>query len=63
MRMTSGAWRKVFLQRMTEGMGIETDLALRDDGFFMMMDEFDRIFHADDVAGMHGVAMVDHRGQ
>ena len=50
-------------QRVSEGMGVEADFALSDDRFLVVMDKFDRVFHADDVARMHRVAVVDHRGE
>src|SRR6185437_11412498 len=48
------------LQRVLEGQGIESDFALRDDRFFMLMNELDRIFHGNDMALVDGIAMVDH---
>src|SRR5574340_46359 len=44
-------------------MGIEADFALRHDGFLVVVDELDRVFDTDDVAGMDAVAMVDHGRQ
>ncbi len=42
-------------------MRVETDFPLGDDRFFVVMDELNRIFHADNVPRMHGVPVIDHR--
>ena len=38
-------------QRCLKRMRVESDFALRDDGFLVPVDEFDRIFDGDDMAG------------
>src|SRR4051794_20648809 len=41
-------------------LGVHPDLTLRDDGLLMRVNEFDRIFDGDNVAGRIGVAIVNH---
>ena len=51
------------LQRVLKRERVEADLPLSDERLFVIMDEFDRIFHRDDVALMDRIAMVDHGGE
>ncbi len=51
------------LQRVLEVHGVESDLALRDDRLFVLMDKLDRILHRDDMALMGRIPIVDHGGQ
>src|SRR5690606_12154218 len=51
------------LQRVVEGVGVQADLALVDDGLLVPVQELDRILDGEDVAGRVAVAVVDHRRQ
>ncbi len=51
------------LQRGEPGLGIDADLALRDDAVVVGMHVLDRILDRDDVTVRILVAMTDHRGQ
>ena len=48
-RITSGAARITLAQRAGEGLGVEPDLALIDDGALVRVQELDRILDGDDV--------------
>ena len=48
-------------QRGFVGVGVDAHLALVDDGFLVLEDEFDRVLDGQDVAGLDRVAVVDHR--
>jgi hypothetical protein len=50
-RMQSGAWRMAFFRAICQSLGVGADLALVDDGFLVLEQEFDRVFHRQDVAG------------
>ena len=50
-------------QRDFEAVRIHPNFALRDDAAFVLVNEFDGIFDADDVAGGIFVAMTDHCSQ
>ncbi len=50
-------------QGFLEGLGVETDFALADDGHLVLMEEFYGVLDGDDVAAAIGVDVVDHRGQ
>ena len=48
-------------ERVVEGLRIEADFALFDDGLVVLEDEFNRVFHRDDVLFLVGVDVLDHR--
>lgn len=56
-----------FAQDVAQGLGkthgIEPDFPLVDDGFLVPVEEFDRVFDADNVPGAVGGAVVEHGGQ
>ncbi len=50
-------------ERREPVVGIDADFTLGDDGFFVFVNVFDRIFDRDDVVGRIFIAMPDHGGQ
>ena len=49
-RITSGAWRSVFFSAVLPAVGVDADLALRDDAVLVRVHELDRVLDRDDVA-------------
>ena len=62
-RITSGSSRRAYLSAEAKRRRVGADLALVDDAVLVAVDELDRIFHRDDVAGPLLVDLVDHRGE
>ena len=57
-RLAQGIGQRVFV-----AVGVHADFTLIDDGFFVMVDEFDRVFDGDYMSGAAAVADIDQRGQ
>ena len=51
------------LQCRFPGIGVDADLALRDDAVLVLVDELDRVFDGNDVAVAVAVAVIDQRRQ
>jgi hypothetical protein len=54
--------QSIFKRRL-ERMGVESNLTLSDDGFFVPVDKFNGVFDGDDVTGFRSVTVVDHGSQ
>ena len=60
-RITSGAWRRVFFSARFPRIGVDADLALRDQAVLVRVHVLDRVLDGDDVAVGVLVAVADHR--
>ena len=58
-----GRLSQSIFQRHFPTVGINADFTLGDDATLVFVNEFDRVFNGDDVAGRIHVAIADHRGQ